>query len=183
MNAASPEIDEPALLPAPQLPVHAFAGCTDEDRELLLRNIDLGAVIFAEGEEPPREARLQGKEARLLHALAHPADPVAEELDEADRDRRPAFEKTEEIAAPKHEKLAPFDGHGVRGARPAVEKRDLAEHVTWAEKVESQALARACASRDPDLPAAHGIERVARIALEKERLLARGATAHAKPGD
>src|SRR5689334_4856090 len=62
-DAAALQIQNAILAPGLQLPVDAFASGADEYAELLLRDVDLGAEIFGQCTQPPRQSDRQ----RLQH--------------------------------------------------------------------------------------------------------------------
>src|SRR5262249_16390519 len=88
---------------------------------------------------------------RLLHAFADPADPLAQQGDELDRNGRLAFEEAEEIIAPDDEQLGLLLGGRVGGARLAVKRRDFAGQVAGAAEVEGH-LPPAPSCPPPEVP-------------------------------
>ena len=82
-DAAALQIEDSVLAPLLQLAIDAFARRADEDAKLLLRDVDFGAEIRRQRAQPPRQAHRQRLQHRLFHPLADPADPLAQQLDEA----------------------------------------------------------------------------------------------------
>ena len=109
-DPAALQVQDAVLAPELQLAVDAFAGGADEYAELLLRDVHLGAEIGGQRAEPARQPDRQRLQHRFLHPLALPADPLAQQLDDLDRDARFALEMGEKILAPQHEQF--------RSARP-----------------------------------------------------------------
>ena len=107
-DAAALEIEDRFLAPGLKLAVDALAGGADEDAELLLRDVHLRAEIGGERAEAPREANRQRLEHGLFHALALPADALAQQRDDLDPDLRLALEESEKVFAPQHEQFAGF---------------------------------------------------------------------------
>ena len=91
-NPAALQVQNAVLAPLLQLTVDAFARRTDEHAELLLRDMHLGAEIGGQRAEPSRQPYRQRLQHRFLHPLALPANPLAQQLDQLDRDARLAFE-------------------------------------------------------------------------------------------
>ncbi len=79
---------------------------------------------------------------RFLHALALPADALAQQRDDLDRDLRLALEEAEKVLAPQHEQFAGFAGGRIRQAALAVQHRDLAEQVARPHEVQGQTACR-----------------------------------------
>jgi hypothetical protein len=94
-----------------------------------------------------------------------PANALAQQCDDLDRDLRLPLEKGEEVFAPQHEQFAGFARGRVRGAALAIQYRDLAEQIARAHEVECQPAAVGGPGLDADLAAAHAEQRVARITL------------------
>src|SRR3954462_5503685 len=82
---AALQVQNAVLAPELQLAVDALAGGADEDAELLLRDVHLGAEIFAQRAEPSGEAHRQRLQHGFLHPLALPADALAQQHDDLDR--------------------------------------------------------------------------------------------------
>src|ERR1700739_2777884 len=91
-DAAALQVKNAVLAPGLQLPVDAFARGADENAELLLRDVHLRAEIGGERTEPAREPHRERLQHRFLHPLALPADALAEQLDNLDRNLRLALE-------------------------------------------------------------------------------------------
>src|SRR5882757_6578146 len=145
----------------------------DEDAELFLRDVHLGAEIGGERAEPSRQTNRQRLQHRFLHPLAHPADPLAQQFDQLDRDLRLALEEGEKVLPPQHEQFAWLTGGRIRGAALAVEHCDLAEQFAGAHEIQRQAAAVGSAGLDPDLTAANAEQGVAGIALLEQDLAER----------
>src|SRR5882757_800654 len=164
------QVQNAVLAPELQLAVDAFAGGADEDAELLLRDVDFGAEVASQRAEPAGEPDRQRLQHGFLHPLAHPADALAEQLDQLDRDAGLAFEMAEKILAAQHEQFGWFAGGGIGGAALAVEHRDLAKEIAGAEEIQGQAAAVRRPGLDPDLAAADAVQGVAGIALLEQHL-------------
>src|SRR5437868_3415864 len=104
-DAAPLQVEDAVLAPGLKLPVDAFTRRTDEDAELLLRDVHLGAETAPQRAEPPPQPPRQRLEHRFFHALALPADALAQQLDDLDRDLRLTLEKGQEILPPQHEQF------------------------------------------------------------------------------
>src|SRR5579871_2645935 len=172
-DAAALQVQNAVLPPGLQLAVDALARCADEDAELLLRDMHLGAKIGGERAEPPREPHRQGLQHRFLHPLALPADALAEQLNDLDRDLRLALEMAEKILPPQHYQLGSLTGSRIRGTALAIEDGNLAEQIARPHEIQGQAAAIGGPGLDADLPAANPEQRIAGIAL-LEQHLARG---------
>src|SRR4051794_28013447 len=164
-DAAALEIEDRLLAPGLKLAVDALAGGADENAELLLRDVHLRAEIGGERAKASREANRQRLEHGLFHALALPADALAQQRDDLDPDLRLAFEESEKVFAPQHEQLAGFARGRVRSAALAVQHRNLAEQVARPHEVQREAAAIGGAGLDTDLPSPHAEQRIARVAL------------------
>ena len=99
-----------------------------------------------------------------------PANPLAQQHDDLDRDLRLAFEVGEKILAAQHEQFGRLAGGGIGGAALAVEHRDLAEQVARAHEIQGQPPAVGGPGFDPDLAAADPEQRVAAVALLEQDL-------------
>src|SRR6185369_7715159 len=97
--------------------------------------------------------------------LALPADALAQQHHDLDRDLRLAFEEGEEILAPQHEQFRRLAGGGVRSAALAVEHGDLAEQIARAHEIQRQSATVGSAGLDPDLAAPDPVQGIAGIAL------------------
>src|SRR5215470_9513371 len=75
-DAAALQVQNAVLAPALQLPVDALARGADENAELLLRDVHLGAEIGGQRTEPAREPHRQRLQHGFLHPLALPADAL-----------------------------------------------------------------------------------------------------------
>src|SRR6185312_9182451 len=101
-----------------------------EDAELLLRNMHFGPKIGSQRAKPPRETDRQRLQDGFLHPLAHPANALAQQHDQLDRDLRLALEKAEKILPPQYEQFGRLARGRIRRAALSVEHRDLAEEIT-----------------------------------------------------
>src|SRR5438105_12912891 len=101
-DAAALQIEDAVLAPALQLTVDAFARGADEHAELFLRDVHFGTEISGERAEPARQADRQRLQHRFLHPLALPADALAQQLDDLDRDLGLALEVAQKILAPQY---------------------------------------------------------------------------------
>src|SRR6266404_6504192 len=164
------QVQDAVLAPELQLTVDAFAGGADEDAELLLRDVHFGTEIGGECAEPTRQANRQRLQHRFFHPLALPADALAQQHHDLDRDLRLALEEGEEILAPQHEQFRRFAGGGVRGTALAVENGDLAEQIAGTHEIQGQTAAVGGAGLDPDLAAADPVKRVTGVTLLEQRL-------------
>jgi hypothetical protein len=145
--------------------------------------MDVHAEILDENGKPPRQSHLKWQQRRFFHALAHPADALAQKFDDADRHPRVLFEKAQKIAAAQNEKLAGFGGDRIGGARLAVEKRDLAEQIAGPEHVQGQRIARSRAGFDADLAAPDPVKRIAFVAFDEKRFAFGQGTFLAETGE
>src|SRR6185436_19744879 len=143
-------IQNAVLAPKLQLTIDAFAGGADEDTELLLRDVDFRAEIGGQRAEPAREPHRQRLQDGFLHSLAHPANALAQQLDQFDSDTGFALEMAEKILPTQHKQFSGLAGGGVGGTALAVEHRDLAEEIAGPEKIQGQAAAVARPGFDPD---------------------------------
>src|SRR5437868_525670 len=157
-DTAALQVQNSVLAPLLQLTVDAFARGADEDAELFLRNMHLGSEVGGQRAQPARQPHRQRLQHRFLHPLAYPADPLAQEDDELDRDARLAFEMGEEVLATQHEQFGRLAGGGIGGAILAVEHRDLAEQVAGSLKIERQARAVRGTGFNTDLAASHAVQ-------------------------
>src|SRR5262249_31134990 len=135
-DAAALQVQNAVLAPELELAVDAFAGGADEDAELLLGNMNLGAEIGGERAEAAREAHRQGLQHGFLHALALPADALAEQHDDLDGDLGLALEEAKKVLAAEHEQFRRLAGGGVCTPALAVEHGDLAEQIAGTHEVE-----------------------------------------------
>ena len=125
----------------------------------------LGAEIGGERAEPACQADRQRLQHRFLHPLALPADALAQQLDDLDRDFRLALEMTQEILTPQHEQFGRLAGGRVRGAALAVKHRNLAKEIAGAHEIQCQAAAVGRAGLDANLAAAHPEQGIAGVTL------------------
>src|SRR5216683_5937890 len=169
-DAAALQVQNTVLAPGLQLTVDAFARRADEDPELLLRDVHFRSVVGAERAKPAREADRQRLQHRFFHPLALPADALAQQHDDLDRDLRFAFEMAQEILSSQHEQFRRLARGRIRGAALAVEDRDLAEQVARPHEIQRQPAAVGSPGLDADLTAADAVQRVAGIALLKQNL-------------
>src|SRR5437867_10952346 len=93
------QVQNAVLAPELQLTVDAFAGGADEDAELLLRDMHFGTKIGGERAKPSRQADRQRLQHRFLHPLALPADTLAQQHHDLDRDLGLALQEGQEILA------------------------------------------------------------------------------------
>src|ERR1700760_878972 len=80
-DAAALQVEDAILAPGLQLTIDALARGADEDAELLLRDMHLGAEIGGERAEPARQPDRERLQHRFFHALALIADALAPQLD------------------------------------------------------------------------------------------------------
>src|SRR5437879_1240080 len=101
-DAAALQVQNAVLAPGLQLAVDAFARGADEHAELFLRDVHFGTEISGERAKPARQADRQRLQHRFLHPLALPADALAQQLDDLDRDLGLALEVAQKILAPQY---------------------------------------------------------------------------------
>src|SRR5207244_10049823 len=87
-DTAALQVQYAVLAPELELAVDAFAGGADEDAELFLRDVHLGTEIRRQRAQPAREAHRQRLQHGFFHALALPADALAQQHDDLDRNLR-----------------------------------------------------------------------------------------------
>src|SRR5439155_8126447 len=100
-DAAALQVENAVLAPELQLTVDALARGADEDAELLLRNMNFRSEIGGQCAEPARQPYRQRLQHGFFHPLALPADALAQQRDDLDRDFRLALQEGEEILAPQ----------------------------------------------------------------------------------
>src|SRR5207245_6075303 len=137
-DAAALQIQNAVLAPELQLTVDAFARGADEDAELFLRDMNLGAKIRRQRTEPPRQTHRQRLQHGFLHPLALPADALAQQHDDLDRDFWLALEEAQKILPPQHEQFRGLASGGVGRAVLAVHHGDLTKEVARAHEIERQ---------------------------------------------
>ncbi len=133
-DAAALQVQNAVLAPVLKLPVDAFARGADEYAQLFLRNVHLGAEIGCQRAKPSRQAYRQRLQHRFLHPLAHPANALAQQHDQLDRDARLALQKAQEIVAPEHEQFGRLARGSIGSAALAVEHGDLAEKIARSQE-------------------------------------------------
>ncbi|KAH2816221.1 hypothetical protein KXV85_004376, partial [Aspergillus fumigatus] len=115
-DAAALQVQDAVLAPELELAVDALAGGADEDAELLLGNVNLGTEIGSQRAEAAGEAHRQRLQHGFLHALALPADALAQQHDDLDGDLGLTFEEAQKILTAEHEQFRGFAGGGVGAA-------------------------------------------------------------------
>src|SRR5438034_1060729 len=91
------QVQNAVLAPQLQLTVDALAGGADEDAELLLRDVHFGTEVGGECAEPSRQANRQRLQHGFLHSLALPANALAQQHHDLDRDLRLALQERQKI--------------------------------------------------------------------------------------
>ncbi len=158
--------------PGPQLPVYALPRHPDHFAEFLLGDGDLaglgsGRIALTQPDQGLGEACLEVGQADLLDMFAHPAQPLAQQLDELHQQHRLALHEGQEVALVEGQDLAGGVGDRICRPRRPVEKRDLAEQRAGGHQVEDGAAAAGGGDADLDGAAHHQEQPVAGIALRE----------------
>src|SRR5450755_789155 len=169
-NSSPLQVENAVFPPLLQLPIDAFARRADEHPELLLRDVHFGTEVLRERAEPARQPHRQRLQHRFLHPLALPADALAQQLDDLDRDLGLALEMAEKILLPQHEQLRMLARGGVRRALLPVEHGNLAEEVARPHEIQRQPAAVRRSGLDADLAPTNPVQRLAGVALLKQHL-------------
>src|SRR5215471_14926605 len=181
VHAPALEPNPTALGPRPQLFVGALARYADHLTDLALRDVCFASsrrTVFGlrKLEQGLRQASRQIKKCDVLHLLAGPTQPRAQNLDELEHHVGVTAEKRNEVAPPDDDELAVGHGGGVGGARTAVEQGDLAENLALVKEIKHDVFALGGRDADLDGPGEHPHEPGAGVAFRED-----GGSAHHLP--